>query len=165
MRAEKQERRRLERTLATRSVAGAPKQRDGSAGAMCCAAPGVRLAYAGGVLFVFLAGVAFLLPRPWVGILSMRPRRPRDEVAEATIWEVVVLDRRRFGTATVRIVYLIRARDGSSLYAIRETRMKVSQLPRAGQQVSVRFDPRDHQSFEVLSTAGTETYGSKTPRS
>jgi hypothetical protein len=24
----------------------------------------------------------------------------------------------------------------------------------------VRFDPLDHQSFEVVTTAGTETYGS-----
>ena len=112
---------------------------------------------------VFLALVALLLPGPWVGILAMLPRRARDEVGEASIWEVVVLDRRRFGTATVRITYLIRAGDGSSFYAIRETRMKVSQLPRAGEQVSVRFDPGDHQNFEVLTTAGTETYGSQPP--
>ena len=124
------------------------------------AAPGVRLAYPDGVLFVFVAGVALLLLRLWVGILTMLPRRARGELAEASIWDVVVLDRRRFGTATVRIVYLIRVRDGSSFYATRETRMKVSQLPRAGQEVSVRFDPQDHQSFEVVTTAGTETYGS-----
>jgi hypothetical protein len=90
----------------------------------------------------------------------MLPWRPRREVAEARIWDVVVLDRRRFGTAIVRIVYLIRVRDGSSVYATHETRMKVSQLPCAGQQVSVRFDPLDYQNFEVVSTAGTETYGS-----
>jgi hypothetical protein len=93
-------------------------------------------------------------------ILTMLPRRPRGEVAEASIWDVVVLDRRRFGTATVRIVYLIRGGDGASVYATRETRMKVSQLPRAGQQVLVCFDPLDPQRFEVVSTAGTETYGS-----
>jgi hypothetical protein len=90
----------------------------------------------------------------------MLPWRARSEVAEASIWEVEVLDRRRFATATVRIVYVIRVRDGSSFYATRETRMKDSQLPRAGQEVLVRFDPLDHQSFEVVTTAGTETYGS-----
>lgn len=111
------------------------------------------------MLFVFLAGVALLLARQWVETLTMLAWRSRGEVAEASVWDVVVLDRRRFGTATVRIVYLIRVRDGSSFYAMSETRMKVSQLPRAGQQVSVRFDPSDHQSFEVVSTAGTETYG------
>ena len=121
---------------------------------------GFRLAYAGGVLFVLLAGVALLLPRPWVESLTMVAWRPRSEVAEASVWDVVVLDRRRFGTATVRILYLIRVGDGSSFYATSETRMKVSQLPRAGQRVSVRFDPLDRQSFEVVSTAGTETYGS-----
>jgi hypothetical protein len=95
-----------------------------------------------------------------LAMLPRRPRRPRGEVAEASVWEVVVLDRSRFGTATVRIVYLIRVRDGSSYYGIRETRMKLSQLPRVGEQVWVRFDPLDQQSFEVVSTAGTETYGS-----
>ena len=107
-----------------------------------------------------MARVALLLPRFWVETLTMLALRPRGEVAEASIWDVVVLDRRRFGTATVRIVYLIRGRDGSTFYATSETRMKVSQLPRAGQQVSVRFDPLDPQSVEVVSTAGTETYGS-----
>ena len=97
--------------------------------------------------------------RRGLGILSLVPRRGRDEVADASVWEVVVLERARHGRAKVRIVYLIQARDGSSFYGIRETRMKPSQLPRAGQQVTVRFDPRDHQSFEVLTTAGTETYG------
>jgi hypothetical protein len=38
--------------------------------------------------------------------------------------------------------------------------MKVSQLPCPGQHVSVRFDPLDPQRFEVVTTAGTETYGS-----
>lgn len=90
----------------------------------------------------------------------MMPRRLRGAVAEASIWDVVVLDRRRFGTATVRIVYLIRGGDGARFCATRETRMKLSQLPRAGQEVSVRFDPLDPQRFEVISTAGTETYGS-----
>lgn len=112
------------------------------------------------MLFVFLAGIALLVRRPGLGILTMVPRRPRSEVAEARIWDVVVLDRRRFGTATVRIVYLIRGVDGSSVYATRETRMKVSQLPCPGQHVSVRFDPLDPQRFEVVSTAGAETYGS-----
>lgn len=149
----------MQRIPALRSVANAWTQL-GGAGAMSFQALGFQLAYAGGVLFVFLAGAALLLPRPWVATLAMLAWRPRGEVAAASIWDVVVLDRRRFGTAMVRIVYLIRARDGSTFYATSETRMKVSQLPRAGQQVSVRFDPLDHQSFEVVRTAGTETYGS-----
>jgi hypothetical protein len=111
------------------------------------------------VLLVVLAALALLLLRHGVGILTLVPGRAREEVADARIWEVVVLDRGRYGRATVRIVYLIQARDGSNLYAIRETRMKLSQLPHAGQHVTVRFDPRDHQNFEVLTTAGTETYG------
>ncbi|MGP0053143.1 MAG: hypothetical protein ACLPZR_30490 [Solirubrobacteraceae bacterium] len=40
--------------------------------------------------------------------------------------------------------------------------MNVGQVPCVGQQVTVRFDPRDHQSFEVLTTAGSETYGQQT---
>ncbi|MGO9959524.1 MAG: hypothetical protein ACLP50_26705 [Solirubrobacteraceae bacterium] len=56
----------------------------------------------------------------------------------------------------------VQARDGSGFYAVREARMNVGQVPCVGQQVTVRFDPRDHQSFEVLTTAGSETYGQQT---
>jgi hypothetical protein len=110
------------------------------------------------VLFVLVAGVAPLLLRPGLGILTLLPRRALNEVADASVWDVVVLDRNRY-RATARIVYAVQARDGSSFYAIREARMNVSQLPRAGDRVTVRYDPRDHQRFEVLTTAGTETYG------
>jgi hypothetical protein len=117
----------------------------------------------GVVVFVVLAGVPLLLLWPWLVVLDLLPRGARSETAEASIWDVVVLDRKSFGRATVRIGYLIQRDDGSTVYAIRETTMKVSQAPHAGEHVSVRFDPRDPQSFEVVTTAGTETYGPQGP--
>lgn len=122
----------------------------------------LRREYAVDVLFALVGWAPLLLLRRGIGILSLVPRRARREVADGSIWQVELLERARYGRASVRIVYSIQAHDGSSFYAIRETRTRISQLPQVGQHVTVRFDPTDHHNFEILDTAGSEAYGAQT---
>jgi hypothetical protein len=96
--------------------------------------------YAGGVLF----------------------RRNRTE-AEATIAQVTMTERNSYGTATVRVSYVVYPREGTSFEASGVAKVKMSQLPQAGQQVKVSYDPENHDKLEVLTPAGEETGTATTP--
>lgn len=72
-------------------------------------------------------------------------------------------ERNSYGTATVRVCYLVQPRDASSFEAVRETKTKMSQLPQAGQQVKVSYDPDKHGKLDVLTPPGEEAGTDTTP--
>jgi hypothetical protein len=65
-------------------------------------------------------------------------------------------ERNSYGTATVRICYAVTPPDASSFEAIVETKVTMSQLPQAGQQVRVSYDPDNHHKLEVRTPPGEE---------
>jgi hypothetical protein len=83
--------------------------------------------------------------------------RGKRTEADATISQVTMTERNSYGAATVRICYLVQPPDASSFEAILETKVKMSQLPQAGQHVKVSYDPEKHDKFEVLTPPGEET--------
>lgn len=89
--------------------------------------------------------------------------RGKRAEADATISQVTMTERNSYGTATVRICYLVRPPDASSFEAICETKVKMSQLPQAGHQVKVSYDPENHNKLEVRTPPGEEGGTATTP--
>jgi hypothetical protein len=89
--------------------------------------------------------------------------RGKRTEAVATISQVTMTERNSYGTATVRVSYVVQPGDASSFDAIRETKVKMSQLPQAGQQVKVSYDPDKHDKLEVLTPPGEEAGTVTTP--
>jgi hypothetical protein len=77
--------------------------------------------------------------------------------ADATVSSVEMLKRNDYGVATVRVVYTIQPLDEPSFEVIREGKVKMAQLPQAGQRVCLSYDPNKHERFEVLTAPGEET--------
>jgi len=65
-------------------------------------------------------------------------------------------ERNSYGAATVRICYVVQPPDASSFETIRETKVKMSQLPQAGQRVKVSYDPDNHDKLDVQTPPGEE---------
>ncbi len=88
--------------------------------------------------------------------------RARTE-AEATISNVEMIKRINYGTATVRITYVVSPLGGESFEVVREAKVKMATLPQAGHQVQVSYDPERPQRLEVLTAPGDETGAVTTP--
>jgi Short C-terminal domain len=88
--------------------------------------------------------------------------RARSE-AEATISNVEMVKRVNYGTATVRITYVVSPLAGASFEVVREAKVKMATLPQAGHQVRVSYDPERPQRLEVLTAPGDETGVVTTP--
>jgi hypothetical protein len=89
--------------------------------------------------------------------------RGKRAEADATISQVTMTERNSYGTATVRVCYVVHPPDASSFDAILETKVKMSQLPQAGQQVKVSYDPDKHDKLEVRTPPGEEAGSVTTP--
>jgi hypothetical protein len=93
----------------------------------------------------------------------MFSRKAGRKDADAVISSVEMLERLSYGEATVRIVYAVQALDEPRFDVTRESKVRMGQLPQAGQRVAVRFDPADHQKFEVVTALGAESGTPTTP--
>jgi hypothetical protein len=88
--------------------------------------------------------------------------RARSE-AEATISHVEMVKRINYGTATVRVTYVVSPVVGESFEVVQEVKVKMATLPQAGHHVRVSYDPERPQRLEVLTAPGDETGAVTTP--
>lgn len=84
-------------------------------------------------------------------------RHQEREEADATVTQVKMLKRVNYGTALVRVLYLVQPPAGPSFELSQETKVGMATLPQAGQQVRVSYDPDKRQKLEVLTPPGQET--------
>jgi hypothetical protein len=89
--------------------------------------------------------------------------RSKRTEADATISQVTMTERNSYGTATVRICYVVQPPNAPSFEAIREAKVQMIQLPQAGQQVKVSYDPDKHDKLEVQTPPGEEGGTTTTP--
>jgi Short C-terminal domain len=112
--------------------------------------------YVLGAVFIPMGG----LPLLWLigngaGSLREGRRRGRAKQADATISRVDELQRYGFNQAKIRITYAVYPRDDVS-FEVSETKSTLLTLmPHVGQKVTISYDPRDRDRFEVVPLGGT----------
>ena len=72
-------------------------------------------------------------------------------------------ERTSYGTATVRVSYAVQPPDASGFEVVQEAKVKMSQLPQAGHQIRVSYDPDKHDKLDVRTPPGQESGSVTTP--
>jgi hypothetical protein len=90
--------------------------------------------------------------------------RSHARQAGATVTAVVMLDRPKYGIGVFRVTYAVAPLDEPSFTVTIEVHdVALGHMPQAGQQITVRYDPGNHEHFEVLTAPGAETGTVTTP--
>ncbi len=101
--------------------------------------------------------------RGWIGGAEDKMTERRSKVADAVISRVDELQRYGQNQARIRITYTVTAPDGANFELSRETNAIVSHMPRPGDHAKLRYDPRNPDHVEVLSS-GARTGSGTTAR-
>jgi hypothetical protein len=119
---------------------------------------GKTAGYILGGVFIPMGGI----PMMWVisnGLESLRARqlRARSKEADATVSGVDELQRFGMNQAKIRVTYAVAPAGDVSFEVSRETNTLLTQMPQVGQKVRIRYDPRDHERFELVSSSAAST--------
>jgi Short C-terminal domain len=112
---------------------------------------GKTAGYILGAIFIPMGG----FPMIWVisnGLESLRSRqlRARSTEADATVSRVDELQRFGMNQAKIRVTYTVAPQDDVSFEVSRETSTLLTRMPHVGQKAKIRYDPRNHQRFELI---------------
>ncbi len=121
-------------------------------------------AYIIAIVFIPMGAIPLMLGiRGWIGGAEDKMTERRSKVADAVISRVDELQRYGQNQARIRITYTVTAPDGANFELSRETNAIVSHMPRPGARAKLRYDPRNPDHVEVLSSgagAGSGTAAS-----
>ena len=111
------------------------------------------------IVFIPMGGIPLLFGlRGWIGGAEDKMTERRSKVADATISRVDELQRYGQNQARIRITYTVTPPDGAGFELSRETNAIISHMPRRGDHAKLRYDPRNPDHVEVLSSgAGAAT--------
>jgi hypothetical protein len=104
----------------------------------------------GGIPLIYLIATG-------IGKLGAARQRARSKEADATISRVEELQRFGLNQAKVRVTYAVAPSDDASFEVSRETNVLLTQVPKTGQRVKVRYDPGNHEKFELITPTATDT--------
>jgi hypothetical protein len=113
------------------------------------------------IVFIPMGAIPLLFGiRGWLGGAEDKMTERRSKVADATISRVDELQRYGQNQARIRITYTVTAPDGANFELSRETNAIVSHMPRRGDHAKLRYDPRNLDQVEVLSSGAGASVGS-----
>jgi hypothetical protein len=84
------------------------------------------------------------------GSLRQKRIRARSKETDATVTRVEELNRFGYGQIKARVTYAVQPMDDASFEVSRESNFLTSQLPHTGARVKARYDPTNHEQFEIV---------------
>ncbi len=128
----------------------------------------------------YIIGAVFIpmgaIPLIWMlfsgaGTLRQNRLRARSKEAEATVTRVQEINHFGYGQVKARITYAVQPPDDASFEVSHEANYLTSQLPHTGARVKIRYDPENHEQFELerpslaptVAALGAMTQGGRTP--
>lgn len=123
--------------------------------------PGAKTAgYTVGAIFIPMGAIPLAIVIPgWLRGARGKQIESRSREADATVSRVDELQRYGNNQARIRITYSVQPQDEMSFEVSRETNAIVSHMPRSGDRARVRYDPRHHETFEVISSSSRSGAG------
>jgi Short C-terminal domain len=116
------------------------------------------------IVFIPMGAIPLLFGiRGWIGGAGDKMSERRSKVADAVVSRVDELQRYGQNQARIRITYTVTGPDGANFELSRETNAIISHMPRSGDRAKLRYDPRNLDHVEVLSSGAGAGAGSATP--
>jgi Short C-terminal domain len=128
--------------------------------------------YIVGGVFIPIGGIPLIwLIASGVNGLRQNRLRARSVESEATVSRVQQLGQLGYNRAKVRVTYAIQPSNKATFEVSATSTVLASQMPHAGQRVKVRYDPSDHERFELVTPSLADsiaavsgiTQGGRTP--
>jgi hypothetical protein len=105
------------------------------------------------IVFIPMGAIPLLFGiRGWLGGAEDKMTERRSKIADAVISRVDELQRYGQNQARIRIAYTVTPPDGANFELSRETNAIISHMPRPGDHAKLRYDPRNPDHVEVLSS-------------
>jgi hypothetical protein len=104
-----------------------------------------------GAIFIPMGAVPLL----WMlfssaGSLRQSRIRARSKEADATVTRVEELNHFGYGQIKARVTYAVQPLDDVSFEVSHDSNFLTTQVPRTGAKVKIRYDPTNHEQFEIV---------------
>jgi Short C-terminal domain len=121
-----------------------------------------------GAIFIPMGAVPLL----WMlfssaGSLHQSRIRARSKETDATVTRVEELNHFGYGQIKARVTYAVQPMDDASFEVSHDSNFLTTQVPRTGAKVKIRYDPTNHEQFEIVAqnavALSAMTQGGRTP--